>query len=42
METNFATDWLFDKGIDFIEQQTRNKKPFALMLSIPGKKFNMK
>lgn len=36
MEKNFSTDYLFDRGIEFIEQQRNNNKPFALMLSIPG------
>ena len=36
METNYATDWLFDRGIDFIEEKRNSNKSFALMLSIPG------
>jgi hypothetical protein len=38
MEQHYATDWLFDRGIDFIEQHASSDKPFALMLSIPGER----
>lgn len=35
IEDAYATDFLFRKGTDFMETQIRQKKPFALMLSIP-------
>ena len=31
----YATDFLFDKGIDFMRRQIESKKHFALMMSIP-------
>jgi len=31
----YATDFLFNKGIDFMATQIDDEKPFALMLSIP-------
>lgn len=39
MEENFSTDFLVDRGIDFIRERTLHDKPFALMISIPGKMF---
>lgn len=35
MEENFSTDFLVDRGIDFIRERTLHDKPFALMISIP-------
>jgi len=32
---HFATDFLTDRGIEFMEKAARNNKPFALVLSIP-------
>ena len=41
MEEHFSTDFLFDRGIDFIREQVSKDKPFALVLSIPGETFLM-
>jgi hypothetical protein len=37
MEKNYATDFLFDRGIEFIEKNAKEGIPFAIMMSIPGK-----
>uniref|UniRef100_A0A7S3V830 Sulfatase N-terminal domain-containing protein n=1 Tax=Chaetoceros debilis TaxID=122233 RepID=A0A7S3V830_9STRA len=34
-EKHFSTDFLFDRGIDFIKNSVRKKEQFALFLSIP-------
>ena len=31
----FATDFLVDRGIEFIESAVNNDQPFALVISIP-------
>ena len=41
MEENFSTDFLVDRGIDFIREMSSQDKPFALMISIPGKMFSL-
>ena len=33
--SNYATDFLFDRGMEFIDEKVKNGKNFALMLSIP-------
>lgn len=37
MEENFLTDFLIDRGINFIDDSIKKDKAFALMISIPGK-----
>jgi len=32
---HYATDFLFDRGIDFLKKRKGKNKPFALMISIP-------
>ncbi len=34
-QQQYATDFLFDRGIEFIERASNNDDPFAIMLSIP-------
>lgn len=34
MEENYSTDFLFDRGIDFIKRQIRRENHFAMVLSI--------
>ena len=34
MEENYSTDFLFDRGIDFIKRQIRKENHFAMVLSI--------
>ncbi len=36
-EEHFTTDYLFDRGIEFMERAKERKQPFAYVLSIPGK-----
>ena len=35
MKENYATDFLIDRGVEFIEKHAQRKKPFAIMISIP-------
>ena len=37
LEKNFATDFLFDRGLEFIQESIDQEKPFAMMFSIPGR-----
>ena len=34
-DKHFTTDFLFDRGIEFVQQATEDNVPFALLLSIP-------
>lgn len=36
-EKHFTTDYLFDRGIEFMEKAKHRDQPFAYVLSIPGK-----
>jgi hypothetical protein len=38
-EENYTTDFLFDRGIEFMEKAKIRNEPFAYVLSIPGTKF---
>ena len=35
METNYATDFLMDRGIEIIDNALKQDLPFAVMISIP-------
>ena len=35
MDTVYATDFLVDRAIDFIDEQKEASRPFALFLSLP-------
>lgn len=35
LNEHFSTDFLMDRGIEFIEGAVSDEKPFALMISFP-------